>query len=75
MNGRMVMKKCFCCAVVALFLNTPLFAQTVYLPATHEVYKFLDDMAAKQIISDYRDAVKPLSRQVIAKIFDSALIA
>ncbi len=61
------MKKPFFCLAVFLFLSTPLSAQTVYLPATHEVYKYLDDMAAKQIISDYRDAVKPLSRQSIAK--------
>ncbi len=61
------MKKCLFCIVVVLFLRIPLFAQTVYLPATHEVYKFLDEMAAKQIITDYRDAVKPLSRQSIAK--------
>src|SRR5208283_1681000 len=61
------MKKCFFYLAVGFFLNTLLSAQTVYLPATHEVYKYLDDMAAKQIISDYRDAVKPLSRQSIAK--------
>ena len=56
----------------ALFLKIPLFAQTVYLPVTHEVYHFLEDMAAKQIIHDYRDAVKPLSRQAIAKFLIQA---
>ncbi len=61
------MKKCFFCLAVGLFLNTLLSAQTVYLPATHEVYNFLDRMAAKQIIMDYRDAVKPLSRQSVAQ--------
>ena len=61
------MKKYLFGPIVALFLNTLLSAQTVYLPATHEVYKFLDDMAAKKIITGYRDAVKPLSRQSIAK--------
>jgi len=44
----------------------------VYLPATHEVYKFLDEMAAKQVILDYRDAVKPLSRESIAKFLIEA---
>ncbi len=52
---------------VFLFFSTKLSAQTVYLPATHEVYKYLDAMAAKQIIIGYRDAVKPLSRQSIAE--------
>ena len=61
------MKKSFFCLVVFLFLSAALSAQTVYLPATHGVYTFLDEMAAKQIITDYRDAVKPLSRQSIAK--------
>ena len=61
------MKKAFFCILVVLFSGTRLSAQTVYLPATHEVYEFLDDMAAKHLITDYRDAVKPLSRQAIAK--------
>ncbi len=43
------------------------YSQTVYLPATHPVYQYLDKMEAKQIIVDYRDAVKPLSRAQIAK--------
>ncbi len=61
------MKKSLFCLVVFLSSSISLFSQTVYLPATHEVYKFLDEMAAKQVITDYRDAVKPLSRQAIAK--------
>lgn len=44
-----------------------LSSQTVYLPATHSVYKYLDKMEAKQVIGGYRDAVKPLSRESIAK--------
>src|SRR5208283_5097738 len=61
------MKRSIFRLAVFLVLSSPLSAQTVYLPATHEVYTFLDEMAAKQIITDYRDAVKPLSRQSIAK--------
>jgi len=61
------MKKSILTFFTMIVLSLPLHAQTVYLPATHEVYKFLDEMAAKQIIGDYRDAVKPLSRQAIAK--------
>lgn len=43
------------------------FSQSVYLTSTHAVYKYLDKMEAKQIITGYRDAVKPLSREAIAK--------
>lgn len=53
---------------ILLFLF-PLFlsSQSVYLSATHPIYKYLDKMEAKQIIGGYRDAVKPLSREAIAK--------
>ena len=44
-----------------------LFSQSVYLTATHPVYQYLDKMEAKQIITSYRDAVKPLTREVIAR--------
>lgn len=51
-----------------LLLVLPVFAlsQSVYLPASHPVYKYLDKMEAKQIISGYRDEVKPLTRKEIA---------
>jgi Capsule assembly protein Wzi len=67
-----LLKRYFLCGAAVLVLNSLLFAQTVYLPATHEVYKFLDDMAAKQVIMDYRDAVKPLSRESVAKFLIEA---
>ena len=60
------MGKNFKGALALFFWSSLLYSQTVYLPATHEVYGFLNRMAAKQIIHDYRDAVKPLSRQSIA---------
>ncbi|MCX6139194.1 MAG: hypothetical protein NTV54_17060 [Ignavibacteriales bacterium] len=41
-------------------------AQSVYLPATHEVYSFLKRLEAKQIIHGYRTAVLPLTREDIA---------
>lgn len=52
-----------------LFLFLPLFlySQSVYLPATHLVYKYLDKMEAKQIIVGYRDEVKPMTRETIAR--------
>ncbi len=42
-------------------------SQTVYLPVNHSVYDFLKKMEAQQIITDYRDAVLPLTRENIAK--------
>lgn len=50
-----------------LFFPMVLVGQSVYLASTHPVYKYLDKMEAKQIISGYRDAVKPLSREAIAR--------
>jgi len=50
-----------------LFPACHLLSQTVYLPVTHRVYNFLDRMEAKKVITDYRDAVKPLSRSAIAR--------
>ncbi len=61
------MGKNFRRALALFFWSSLLYSQTVYLPATHDVYGFLDRMAAKQILIDYRDAVKPLSRQAIAE--------
>jgi hypothetical protein len=55
---------------ICLFLfvmSSSVFGQAVYLNATHEVYKFLDKMEAKQFITEYRDEVKPLTRECIAK--------
>ncbi len=57
------MKRVF---IFLLFSQTIVFSQSVYLPAAHNVYKFLDRMEARQFISDYRDEVKPLTRQSIA---------
>ena len=41
-------------------------AQAVYVPTTHEVYDFLKRLEARGLITDYRDAAKPLSRRQIA---------
>ncbi len=58
------MKKLLICFFgFSLFLN----AQSVYLPATHQVYHFLDRMEARHVITDYRDVVKPLTRESIAR--------
>jgi hypothetical protein len=52
-----------------LFFIVPfiLSAQTVYVPPSHPVYKYLDKMEAKQVITGYRDEVKPMSREALAK--------
>lgn len=61
------MNKVTASLVMCIFFFSSLTAQSVYLPASHPIYNFLDKMAAKQFITDYRDAVKPLSREAIAK--------
>jgi hypothetical protein len=55
-------------AVVLMIVSSfsLLFSQSVYLPATHRVYKFLDKMEAKEFLRDYRDEVKPITRERIA---------
>lgn len=52
---------------VIFFFPAILFSQSIYLSATHPVYGYLDKMEAKQVITGYRDAVKPLSRETIAR--------
>lgn len=42
------------------------FSQAVYLPVSHEVYPFLKRMEARQLLVNYQDAAKPLSRKAIA---------
>ncbi|MBI3003857.1 MAG: hypothetical protein HYY49_00390 [Ignavibacteriales bacterium] len=44
-----------------------LLSQSIYLPATHEVYPFLKRMEAKGLLTNYRDAALPLSRRDIAR--------
>ena len=52
---------------VFLFLTFQLFAQTVYEPISHDdIYKFLDRMAQKGIIT-FKDNIKPVSRKYIAE--------
>ncbi len=46
-----------------------LHAQSVYVPVQHEVYDFLKRMEAHQLLVDYKDAAKPLSRMQIASAF------
>ncbi|MEK6756732.1 MAG: hypothetical protein AABZ02_11325, partial [Bacteroidota bacterium] len=41
-------------------------AQSVYLPASHEAYSFLRRMETRDLLKEYRDAARPLSRRVIA---------
>lgn len=42
-------------------------AQMVNVPVTHDVYPFLKKMQANHLLSNYRDAMKPLSRLYIAQ--------
>ena len=58
MSGRVVL-------VLLLCANVGL-AQLVDLPISHQAYEFLTRMEAKGMLVEYRDAVKPLSRKVVA---------
>jgi hypothetical protein len=42
-------------------------AQSVYLDPSHEVYDFLKRMEGKHTLTDYRDAVKPITRQDVGR--------
>lgn len=44
-----------------------LTAQAVYISTVHPIYEFLKRMESRQLLKDYRDAAKPLSRKVIAE--------
>ena len=43
--------------------------QSVYVPIQHEVYDFLKRMEARQLLIEYKDAARPLSRIQIASAF------
>jgi len=47
------------------------FSQTIYMPPSHEVYSFLKRMEARQLLVDYKDAAKPLSRMTLARMLKS----
>lgn len=53
-------------SVLILFLWSLSFPQTENVPANHPVYSFLKRMELKNVISNYRDAVLPLSRKDVA---------
>jgi hypothetical protein len=62
---------CIAAAVILLF-TSDIRTQTVFLQPNHRVYDFLKRMEAKQVIKDYRDAVKPLARTEIARFLIDA---
>ncbi|MBE0558444.1 MAG: hypothetical protein IH628_14550, partial [Proteobacteria bacterium] len=45
--------------------------QLIYLPTSHEAYPFLKRLEARQLITDYRDAAKPISRMQVTKLLRS----
>ncbi|MGE5315981.1 MAG: capsule assembly Wzi family protein [Acidobacteriota bacterium] len=61
------MRKQLLLPVLMLAASAMLRAQSVYLDPSHEAYDFLKRMEAKQIITGYRDAVKPMTRGEIAR--------
>ncbi|MBW7887938.1 MAG: hypothetical protein H3C35_06210 [Bacteroidetes bacterium] len=61
------MKKFFAVTFSFFIITQFVISQSVYLNADHPIYKFLDKMEAKHFIIDYRDEVKPITRENIAK--------
>ena len=61
MIRRFVVILFLCCIAVAQSTS-----QSVYVHPSHEVYDFLKRMNGKRIITDYRDAVKPITRREVA---------
>jgi hypothetical protein len=62
--------------ILGLFVVLLLFvcvtkAQLIYLPTSHEAYPFLKRLEARQLITDYRDAAKPISRMHVARLLKS----
>ncbi|MDA0986966.1 MAG: hypothetical protein O3A55_05125 [Bacteroidetes bacterium] len=53
-------------SIVILFVNITIHSQTVYLHSSHKVYQFLKRAESKGLLKNYRDAVKPISRNNIA---------
>jgi len=60
-------RKIAVCVLMLLSSGISSFSQSVYLHPSHEVYDFLKRMEGKRVLIDYRDAVKPITRQQIAK--------
>lgn len=52
-------------------LHSQATGQVVYMPVSHEIYSFLTRMQARQLLVDYKDAAKPLSRMTLAKMLKS----
>jgi hypothetical protein len=46
-------------------------AQLIYLPTSHEAYPFLKRLEARHLITDYRDAAKPISRMQVTRLLKS----
>ena len=53
-------------ALAWLFMASLVSAQSIYLASSHEIYPFLKRMEARGLLTNYRDAAKPLSRRVLA---------
>ncbi len=59
--------RCTLLILLCVFGTPKLFTQSVYLHPSHEVYDFLKRMEGKRVLNDYRDAVKPITRQEVAQ--------
>lgn len=58
--------------VLLVLFSTNLKAQVIYTPPNSPVYNYLDRLAAKHILLNYFDEVKPFSRNKIARYLEQA---
>ena len=66
-SGEYMKKNILISCVALILIPMVIQAQTIYLPASNEVYDFIKRMDAKGCLSHYQDAAKPLSRMYLAK--------
>ena len=52
--------------ILVVVMGFTVDAQSVYVPIQHEVYDFLKRLEARQLLIEYKDAARPLSRIQIA---------
>lgn len=57
--------------IMFTLLASHALSQDIYLTPSHEVYAFLKRMEARQLLVDYKDAAKPLSRMTLAKMLQA----
>ena len=61
-----MIQRCFFIFFLCCIAAAQSTSQSVYVHPSHEVYDFLKRMDGKRVLTDYRDAVKPITRREVA---------